>query len=334
MKKEYMITVNEDTKEIMNSCLSDYSLEDLFLLKEETKKAYFKKLVDSQYVDTFEYVCPVCHKTHICKAGKNEKGEQRYKCMDCGKRFIARSNTLMHWSHLTIDQWQTIFYSTLNNDSFAELVGISVTSTFYDRHKLLYVLVQLMNKDILFDRIELDETYISYQEKGYERKGKRGLSEDKIAIACAIDNHGHTVLGVGDRGRPLSDTLIEIFKYNIQKNSKVISDSQRTYHPVMKALQVEWIKIDSGEKEKDGETLSNINQLHSRIKTFIRGKRNFMTHYLQGYLALFQYKLYHTIMIGTKKFEESFRMLNSIFSGIRNKDICSGENLYVTFYKV
>lgn len=63
-----------------------------------------------------------------------------------------------------------------------------------------------MNEDILSD-----ETYLSYEQEGYVKKGKRGISEDKIGIACAIDKHGNTVLAVADRGRPLSKTLIEIF---------------------------------------------------------------------------------------------------------------------------
>ena len=45
----------------------------------------------------------------------------------------------------------------------------------------------------------------------------------------------------------------------------------------------------TNEKSKDGYTLEMVNHLHDRIKAFFRGKRNVMTHYLQGYLALFQY---------------------------------------------
>lgn len=64
--------------------------------------------------------------------------------------------------------------SKLNIDSLktmAALTGISVTSAFYCRHKILYVLVQIMNEDILSDEAELDETYLIEQE-GYIRTGK------------------------------------------------------------------------------------------------------------------------------------------------------------------
>lgn len=336
MKKEFLITLDEDTKEVVNSCLSDYDLEDLAALNDEVKKAYFDKLVNCQYDNNFLSVCPYCGNTHICKAGKNEKNEQRYKCVDCGKRFLNRSNSMMYWSRLSKEQWQILFYSTLQNNSLkstSELLGVSITSTFYNRHKLLYVLVQLMNKDILSDVVELDETFITFQEQGYVKSGKRGLSADKLAITCAIDSQGHTVLSVGDRGRPLSETLISIFSEYIEEHCTLVSDSQRSYHQLVKALKVEWIKIESGDKEKSGYTLDRINQLHNKIKSFIHAKRNFMAHYMQGYLGLFQYVTKHNIMIGTRIFEFEFASLCKIISGIRNKDICAGQNMYRTFYK-
>ncbi len=55
----------------------------------------------------------------------------------------------MHWSHLSKEQWEILFYSSLNNDYLsktAKLVGISIVSAFYNRHKLMYVLNELVNK--------------------------------------------------------------------------------------------------------------------------------------------------------------------------------------------
>ena len=39
-------------------------------------------------------------------------------------------------------------------------------------HKILYVLVQIMNEDILLDKAELDETYLTFEQEGYVRKEK------------------------------------------------------------------------------------------------------------------------------------------------------------------
>ena len=58
-----------------------------------------------------------------------------------------------------------------------------------------------------------------------------------------------------------------------------------------------------------------------------------MRHYLQGYLALFQYTEPHTMMIESKMFQNEFIKINNILSDIRNKDICPGVNLYKTLYE-
>ncbi len=61
-------------------------------------------------------------------------------------------------------------------------------------------------------------------------------------------------------------------------------------------------KYHQVKKSKDGYTLEMVNRLHDRIKAFFfRGKKKCnVTHYLQGYLALFQYSELHTMMIGSK----------------------------------
>lgn len=182
--------------------------------------------------------------------------------------------------------------NTLNNDSLktmAAMTGISVTSAFYCRHKIIYGLVQIMNEGILSDEAELDETYLTYEQEGYIRTGKKGISEDKIAVACAVDVHDNIMLAVANRGRPKYKTLIEIFDKTMTHGMKIVSNSQKSYHFLMKHLDAGWEKIPSRKKVNEGCTLDRINDLHEKIKAFFRGKRNVKTHYLQGYLALFQY---------------------------------------------
>lgn len=332
MQPNYNIDIDLLNHTLENACLTNYSYDELMELSEIIKRACITNILSSSPIE----FCPFCHSIHFCKAGKNDKGEQRYKCKECHRRFVSRTNRMTHWSHLNVEQWMILLQSIFNNDSLhktAELVGISVVSAFYNRHKILYILEKISNNSKLHDIVEIDETFLTYQAKGYINQNKRGISEDKIGITCAIDNHGHFIVHTGDRGRPQSKSLIEILQNKIEPKSKVVSDSQRSYHPLMETLDVEWIKIESGEKEKDGFTLDRINQLHNKIKEFFRGKRNVVTHYLQGYLSLFQYIQHHVMMIGTKHFQKEYYNLNKIYSGLRIKDICSGVNLYKTFYK-
>ena len=103
-------------------------------------------------------------------------------------------------------------------------------------------------KKQLSKKIALDETYLTYQAKGFVNQNRRGISKDKIGIACAIDEDGNYVVHTADRGRPTSSTLIDIFKNSICPGSIVISDSQRSYHQLMDELNIKWIKIPSGNK--------------------------------------------------------------------------------------
>ena len=82
----------------------------------------------------------------------------------------------------------------MNNDCLsktAKLVGISIVSAFYNRHKLRYALNELINKKQLSKKIALDETYLTYQAKGVVNQNRRGISKDKIGVVCAIDEDGN-----------------------------------------------------------------------------------------------------------------------------------------------
>lgn len=96
----------------------------------------------------------------------------------------------------------------------------------------------MYSRHLFSKQIALDETYLTYQAKGFVNQNRRGISKDKIGIACAIDEAGNYVVHTADRGRPTSSTLIDIFKNSICPGSIVISDSQRRYHQLMDALNI------------------------------------------------------------------------------------------------
>lgn len=94
----------------------------------------------------------------------------------------------------------------------------------------MYVLNKLINKKQLSKKIALDETYFTYQAKGFVNQNRKGISKDKIGIVCAIDEDGNYIVHTAARDCSTSSTLIEIFKNSICPGSIVISDSQRSYH--------------------------------------------------------------------------------------------------------
>ena len=94
--------------------------------------------------------------------------------------------------------------------------------------------------------LKIDESTELLATKTFDDYDTNEISKDKIGIACAIDEDGNYVVHTADRGRPTSSTLIDIFKNSICPGSIVISDSQRSYHQLMDALNIEWVKIPSG----------------------------------------------------------------------------------------
>ena len=65
---------------------------------------------------------------------------------------------------------EILFYSSLNNDCmWFQLFKNSIA--------------MLINKKQLSKKIALDETYLTYQAKGFVNQNRRGISKDKIGIA-------------------------------------------------------------------------------------------------------------------------------------------------------
>ena len=144
MCTEFNLKIDESTELLDTRIFDSYDTNELLLLSDTIKQSCFEFLFNSHIE-----CCPYCGSVHIVKAGKNSKGTQRYKCNNCKRRFINSTNHLMHWSHLSKEQWEILFYSSLNNDYLsktAKLVNISIVSAFYNRHKLMYVLNELINK--------------------------------------------------------------------------------------------------------------------------------------------------------------------------------------------
>lgn len=272
---------------------------DFYLTQES--KIYFDQHIDELRGSLV--VCPVCGTTHVCKAGFDHKGAQRYKCLndDCERKtFTLKCNTLTYYSKCTMQQWLTFFECLLHQETVAvtkEKVGICENTVLAWRHKTMYLIYKMLQHDKFNGLVEMDETLFNVQTKGKgsevnteeeNRIKKRGISSDKISVACAIDENNHIILKVIDRGRATSKKLIETFKGIIDGTNTVVSDSLRSYHLVQKELGYTWIKIPSGKSSYDGYTLQRINSLHGNLKMFIRRMRGVSVTYLQGYLSLYE----------------------------------------------
>ena len=115
------------------------------------------------------------------------------------------------------------------------IAGISEYTSLVWRHKILSICASLTDESpILHDTVYLDEKLIDVSQPGTEKKNnvpkKRGISDQKRNIACAVDDHGQKIIQVSERGRIHSKELIRIYKDKIPSSCTVVSDSLRSYH--------------------------------------------------------------------------------------------------------
>lgn len=202
----------------------------------------------------------------------------------------------------------------------AEKCNIHKTTAFYWRHKILDRMNDIVNKQVLKGNVEIDETLVpvAFKEKIAEAPKKRGISENKINIACGIDKHNHIRCIVSERGRITSKALIKIYKDFIEDQSIMISDSLRSYHKLVKEIDVIWKKIPSKKKEIEGYTLDKVNALHSSIKHYLYQLRGVGAKYLQNYISLFVYQWEHGEVASYERALGLFKELNWNYKGTRN----------------
>ena len=318
--------------------LDKYSKNELYMLQELVKVSIANCIKLECYVKKIEetFVCPDCSSTNTVKNGKSPQGIQKYKCKDCGKTRVMTRNTLMFSSKKKFHQWSVFIESMFAQDSIIVSMvkaDISKNTAFRWRIKILNILSTLINQDKLGDLVYLDDTYINKVQKNsnvpHVITTKRGTSNDKICVACAIDKNNNTIIKVADIGRVSSKALINVFKDKIKEQSKVVADSHRSYHKLMKALNVDWKKIPSKKKSIDEYDLELINHLHAQIKDFLYYYKGVSLKYLQGYLSLFEMKRIHKRFYQNDTFEKILHLTFKACGHIRCTDIDNGEIIIV-----
>lgn len=296
--------------------IEDLSKDELQRLIDQLQNQIFK-LKESDIIiemDCFhdgKFVCNHCESHNTRKAGKTPQGKQRYYCKECGKYTIAEKHAVNHSSKKAFSQWVIFIQSMLDGDPLtisADKANISKRTAFRWRHKILDVLNKRMNTEILEGEVYLDETLIPVVHKdnnpatpNKSEEKKRGMSDQKVNVTCAIDQNNKTIMRVVDTGRVTSKSLIKTYDGKLKQGSIVISDSCRSYHKLMRHLDIVWKKIPSKKKSVEHYTLDPINHLHANIKDFLLKYKGVSIKYLQGYIALFElqrnYKYHHRVTV-------------------------------------
>ena len=190
-------------------------------------------------------------------------------------------------------------------------------------------------------QVESDEIYKSINLKGTKpskmpraskhRKSNgtatRGISGHKVCITSAIDENDNMFLEIAGTG-PVTSTMIKNTLSPKMGNIKcLITDCKSSYESEADINGWDLIQIkSSGYTDEYGNSLSNINSLHSNLSTFLSHFRGVSTKHLQGYLdwCIFDKYLNYS-------FEDNKQFNEILKSGIIRGTLINEKNAYENY---
>ena len=107
---------------------------------------------------TPEHGCIYCGSSHVVKNGIRKDGTQRFLCRDCKKSFLPTSESVTSRTRKNLSVWTSYLKCMLDKKTLRETseeCGISMSTAFSWRHKILDALHEMNGKVFLTVRISL-----------------------------------------------------------------------------------------------------------------------------------------------------------------------------------
>lgn len=291
--------------------LTDSQIEELFNTIGEIIS--LRTMTGSLYNDSREQrfskgvACLHCGSMNVIKHGK-KNDVQRFRCKDCERTFNDRTMTPLANSHVSLEQW--IDYAKcmvmgLSIRKSAKICEVSVKTSFYIRHRLLDAVRNFQGVGEVSGIVEMDETFLPESFKGNHKKSgfimprksrkrgkqikKRGISNEQVCMATAIDREGNIIFEMTNKGRIKTADLERLYKGRLDPNALICTDSHKSYITFAKGNVAEHIRIASGKHKNGVYHISHVNSLHSKFKKWIDRFNGVATKYLPNYLHWFKW---------------------------------------------
>ena len=249
-------------------------------------------------------VCPHCNCEDISRNGKyNDK--QRYICKDCGKTFTDFTNSATYKSKKPLDKWMKYAKCMLSGYSIrkcAEIVEINIATSFFWRHKILNCISTFLGVGSVNGVVEADEVFFAYSYKGTKpanmprpsrKRGKqvkkRGISNEQVCVATALDRQRNLIIELLCTGRMTSDELKKLYNNRIGEDSILCTDSHKSYMQFAEDMELEHKRIKRGKHKEDIYHIQHINSLHSNLKRWMTRFNGVATKYLENYMKWFKW---------------------------------------------
>ena len=252
--------------------------------------------------------CPWCLGKHYFKWGI-DKGSQRFKCKDCWRTFTEYTGTWLDGLH---KKSQVVDYIELmiegkSLDKISDGLKINKKTAFDWRHKLLSSLEQDQGND-MSGIVESDETFFEESEKGnrnlsregrkrgastsHSGEGKRGISDNKVAVIATTDRQSGMNLCVAGMGRICKEDIARSIGQPLPSDTVLCTDGHVSYKGFARDNRLNHITLRSDLKQhvKHGVyQIQNVNSIHHRLKKWIENSFcGVSTKYMQNYLGWFR----------------------------------------------
>ena len=251
-------------------------------------------------------VCPICGGVHVQRNGKRSNGSQKYICKDCGKTFSIRKNTIFGGTRKSLAVWLeylNCMAERLTLDESAERCGITHSTAFLWRHKILDAMSVSGGDTGLTGIVEADEAFLPISYKGNkkafengtagrnqrERGGenhKRGLSDELVCVPCALDRKGNAISKAAKLGKCSTEAVTSVLAGHLSPDATLCSDEDASYRKFARENGNTLVQIKGGKGSVKGIFhIQHINSYHSQLKSFIRSFKGISSKYLNNYLT-------------------------------------------------
>lgn len=283
----------------VKECLSGYP--SFIIAKVEAIISSYEKEKPELSEGRFD-TCPRCHRPFpkITKAGKSSTGKQMYYCHECQERFTANYGSVFFYSHQSEAVWTEFIKHTLACEPMAKTakaLGISESTAFRMRHKMMADLELGEESLKLTGSVELDEKYLIKSHKGLKIKdikgkkrgepsSKRGLSDDQICLLTGCSRDGNSFLKAYNMGTPSHEDTLNLLDH-IEKETFILKDGSAAYNELIEKLGSKSISLPTHESYDKLNHLNNVNAFHGSIDVIYHRMRGVATKYINRYATLF-----------------------------------------------
>lgn len=268
--------------------LSEDGFEALYGTEEKCRRAVFAW----RWPDGF--VCPVCGgRTHSVITTR-----ALYQCSSCLRQTSLTAGTIFAATKVTLRTWfRALYHLTqskggISSIELARRLGVTQTTAWKLKHKLMQVMMERDARKPLTGRVEMDDAYLGGERAG----GKRGRgAPGKTPIVAAVETTPD--------GKPVRLKLRRVKSFRrkevdtmtrrcIAPGSSVVSDGLACFQGVTDAgCTHQAIRTGSGRKAISSPAFKWVNTMLGNIKSAMTGTYRAVRHkHAPRYLAEFQYR--------------------------------------------